>query len=277
MCGGVIAIFAVLHLEQAEKYRGFRRKLYQWGGCSPKVRTVDAPFVSFFMIETVISDHGVVWRKVKKAAGVEAERLLLPCGVRPPAHCGIRGYEDDEYRRRLLVNFVLDAVREASRQTKLELVLVDIAGRCAGVAAELSERVAALRVLTLRPRQYDGCCAYCLRKYGAAPMLSEDPRIMRNASLVLAPYGFQETCLPPADSIVFAQGSGRIGMTVPPEAVVLERKYLDYMPPGISPSAFAAALCESGRIPELATMVPLIVEQYGRKISLNEAVRKMFT
>lgn len=276
-CGGVIVIFAVLHLQSDEKYKGIGRFLSDHGLLRPKVRTVQAPFGSFFVIEAVPSRKGVVWHKVAKTAGGEAARLLLPCGVRPPSGCGIKGYSDEEFRRRLLVNFVLELLKEGSRHRKLEVTLVDVAGQCTGVAAELIEQADCLRVLTLRPRRYDTCCAYCIQKYGAAPMIGEDPDVMRTASLILAPYGFLQTCLPPMDKMVFAQGSGRIGMMVPPEAVVLPKRYLEYMPTGISPSLFAAALHDSGRAGELAWLPPAYVELRGQKISLQEAVQKLFT
>ena len=77
--------------------------------------------------------------------------------------------------------------------------------------------------------------------------------------------------------MIFAQGSGRLGMTVPPEAVVLPRKYLEYMPPGILPSVFGAALHDSGRAVELGSLSPAYVEQRGREISLAEVVRKLLT
>ena len=100
---------------------------------------------------------------------------------------------------------------------------------------------------------------------------------MSSASLIVAPYGFMQTCLPPADKMVFAQGSGRIGMMVPPEAVVLPRKYLEHMPSGVLPSVFGAALYDSGRAGELAALLPAYVELMGREISLAEVVRKLFT
>lgn len=273
----MVVIFAVLHLQSDEKYKGVRRWLARYGLTRPRVRTVEAPFGSFFVIETVLSRNGVVWPKVARAAGAEAGRLLLPCGVRPPAGGEVKGYSDEEFRRRLLVNFVLELLRQAGKQRRLEVAFVDIAGQCAGVAAELIQCASSLRVLTLRPRRYDACCAYCIQKYGAAPLISGEPSVMQSASLVLAPYGFLQTCLPPAGQMVFAQGSGRIGMTVPPEAVVLPKRYLEYMPAGISPSLFAAALYDSGRAPELSSLLPAYVEQRGQKISLPEAIHKLFT
>ena len=110
----------------------------------------------------------------------------FPTGVRPPSGCGIKGYSDEEFRRRLLINFVLEVLREGSKRRKLEVTLVDIAGACAGVAVELIERSAALRVLTLRPRQYDACCAHCIRKYGVAPMVGENPDVMASSSFIVA-------------------------------------------------------------------------------------------
>ena len=267
----------MLHLQPIEKYGGVRRLLLEYGLLRPKIRTVQAPFGSFYVIEAVPSRRGVVWRRVARAAGSEAGRLLLPTGVRPPSGCGIKGYSDEDFRRRLLVNFVLEVLREGSKRRKLEVTLVDIAGACAGVAVELTERSAALRVLTLRPRQYDACCAHCIRKYGVAPMVGENPDVMASSTLIVAPYGFMQTFLPPADRMIFAQGSGRLGMTVPPEAVVLPRKYLEYMPPGILPSVFGAALYDSGRAVELGSLLPAYVEQRGREISLAEVVRKLFT
>ena len=110
---------------------------------------------------------------------------------------------------------------------------------------------------------------------GTEPLLSADPSVMDKASLVIAPYGFSDFCLPPMGVPTFAMGCGRMGMTLDDAAVLLPKEYLQALPKGISPCEFAAACFESGRAPALGKLVPAYLRQSGKKITLADAGKQI--
>ena len=268
-------MFTVLKLVHPPK-KGWLKKIRAAYGWLPvEAEKQYAGDVPFYLLKCVPSQKGIVWSKVEKTAGPLAAKMVLPQNVVPPRGSTIIAYDYTEFARRLLVNFALETMKKAAQRKRLCAVLVDIQGRCTGVAVELLRCCAELTILTMHASAYDGCLLYTTENMGVTPVISSDPQIMDWADLIIAPYGFEEYCLPPLKTPVFSSGSGRMFMSVEDHSVVLPYKYMMMLPAGVMPIAFGAACYESGFARDLGYLTPPYLIQNNRKITPAETIRKI--
>ncbi len=160
----------------------------------------------------------VEWPGRAPAGGVlpvQEDRVIVTARNWPGGEAGNRRLVT-EYARRLGVNACLADLKRLARRRRTAAVLVDPAGECAGVAAELAAVCADVTVITDRPDRYAACQTYIRRQWGALLTLAE-PGPLPVCDLVLAPYGLGGLPVPAG---VPAAAPDRSGWPGPPELFV---------------------------------------------------------
>ncbi len=169
-----------------------------------------------------------------------------------------------EYARRQCANFCLRALAAAEQRRRASVVLVDEAGLCPGVAAELVAACTAVTVVTAHPERYEACRRYTRGRYGSEPVVSrwQAPP----ADLVLAPYGCGGWTPPPGKPVAAPDGSlfPAAGQLVVPGELPRQ------LPADTDPEAAAAGLLAAFRPQELMRAAPDRLTFRGRPVTPTE-------
>ncbi|MBR4868328.1 MAG: hypothetical protein IKU10_04145, partial [Clostridia bacterium] len=94
-----------------------------------------------------------------------------------------------EYARRLCVNRAIATLTEEEKSRRTQAVLIDKAGECVGVAAELLNVCNTVWVATEQSEWFAPCGEYTRTRYGNQPLFASNP--LPKADLVVAPYGME--------------------------------------------------------------------------------------
>ncbi len=150
------------------------------------------------------------------------------------------------YKQRQCVNFCLEAIRRGQYS---QAALVDPAGNCVGVAAELAAVCNTLWVVTHQPELFFPCSDYTWEMYGTRPLLTET---LPTVKLIIAPDGMAEITPPPHAITAAPDGT----LFPRDEDVFIPRSVLGSSLPGFSPLWVTAGLFSCFYPKELMESVP---------------------
>ena len=236
-----------------------------------RVEVPGDPPVFFDLITTERNKRGIDWQTVYRAAGENAQRLLLPLGTEPPDGSGIARFDPTRFFRVTLANGAISVLEQAAKRgARLSVALFDKNAACTALLPRLLACAEELRVVTLRPDDVDACAEALLIRMGAAPIVSTDPASTADCRVALAPYGTAGFGFLPCHPFLFAPDlSGSLQV----EADSFRFPTLaEWVPPGIHPTEFAAALWQFGRRRELAASIPQYFVRLDKKFQQNQLI-----
>ncbi len=263
----------------------------------PEVRAevVTAGSGRFVQITAEIGRDGEPdWAAVRRAAGREAGRLLLPAGVLPPAESRITPFAGRALSRRMMENAGLALLQAVGMHPRLvQIGVYDPQAVYPDLSLRFLPYAADVRVATARPERYAQQRYVAMTEFGAAlavtDIRSADPSVMDGSLLLFAPDGPPEgfgrplqakglllSALPCDKALRYGESasSGRMGMVVgyrPRVPAALAAA----CPPGCRIEDFMAGLYELSGVKELADAPPEFLRIGGRLLALKDAAWRL--
>ncbi|MCI8360441.1 MAG: hypothetical protein HFE86_03780 [Clostridiales bacterium] len=275
-------MFAVLQPALGKPNR-WRERLLAFGRPPVWIEEGRAGDIRFALLRARCKKGRLSWNRIRRAAGREAGRLLLPEGCQPPPGCGVCGYDNSDYRRILLQNAFFHCMASCEPRL-LTVALVDWPARYCELAVRLLARAAVVRVLTDRTDIYEVYTERARAELGAGLIVTDDVGCLESAAAVLAPEGLTgrrreaarkqggQALIRPVNQLFFSgRADGLCGMTMDGACIRLPEPYESALPAGIDRLDFAAALYDSARPKSLARMLPLYICKEGLRIPLETA------
>lgn len=221
-----------------------------------KAETVQTEEGSGFIKLTVPIVRGkIYWSNVRAAAGTAADRLLLPGSIRSYEPVNLRVFESERFPALLCVNSFLKLLSLLPQKQLLsECAVIDYSAAFARQLTALPRYARTIKIITANAEKYADFSRRCMEEYGAAVLFSEQISKAFDSPIVLYPKRAQIPTAFSRNSIVFAGTADNLYTShlFTPEGVTLPARYLNLMPPGISPLSFAAALYEVSGVGSLA-------------------------
>ena len=201
---------------------------------------------------------------------------------------GITQYDDFSFSQRMLLNFAVDVISRAARQTRVPVVLYDKRGECPPSAAELVRAGASVTVFTENPLAFKEIADYCFESFGAGIKLntpSADGCFAAGVSLyegagapIFGGVMFSAEAAPGAlffdkRCILFPDELEDFCCADMPDADFVPARPLEneYTPISCLPSVtLAAALCEECGFYSLLSMVPVFLVRDGELCSKED-------
>ena len=226
------------------------------------------------------------WSAIRRTAGREATRLLLPGGVVPPPDSRVGRFAGAALDRRLMENAGVALLQAVGMHPRLVQVGVyDPQGVCPELPLRFLPLAADVRVCTRRPDRYARSRFVAMERFGAALTVADAPSALTGSLLLLAPSG-----LPDPVGVPSAKG---LALVVPPpgmspvRSMGAEKGTADgyrprippalaaACPPGCEVEGFLAGLYELSGVKELAEGPPEFLRIDGRRMSLKDAAWRL--
>lgn len=252
--------------------RGWRQKIWERFRRAGEVRShfVSVPGGRYIQIVAECDRHGRVdWREIRRVAGSEASRMLLPKGICPPPDSGISAFSGQALRQELMRQTALQLVRTVPALPRQTIVIYDPQGRHPSLAEDLISLAADVRVVTARPAAYEEAGQQAMAQHGACLPLTDDDTCVRGAALVLAPDGVGGEFPSPKGWILSGAGGAHPHMITGyiPAACAA---YMDTRPPGCDIWWFLAGLYELSTIRSIGAQPPLTLCAGSQHLSLGD-------
>lgn len=227
------------------------------------------------------------WEQVRRAAGREAGRMLLPRGCMPPEGSRIAPFGGRELARQLMTVTGVTLLEMVALNPRLVQVSVyDPRAVMPDLPLLFMPYAADVRVVTGRPERFERQQYEAMKKYGAVLSVRNETESLNGSFLILAPEG-----VPDARKLS-ASPRGLLLSAVPvPETVKndswYQNKIVDgYMPrvpgsfytalpSGCDAGEFLAGLYELSGIREIASKPPEFLYVGGHTIPLKDAAWKL--
>ena len=221
-----------------QKIGFFSRRKANRGKLPPRLTGMNVgghPAVRLELLGRVGQEH---WRSLtpylERGDVLIADKALSPMLAAQEAYL-------TEYARRQCVNLALSLLKRRSTA-----VLVDRAGECVGVAAELLKICNTVWVATRRAELFAPCAAYTWEQYGNQPLFVTGE--LPCADMVVAPYGLEG----------WHYTGGKLFC---PDGGVFPKPHEFYLPdyahlPGFDPAAVTAGVFAAFHPKELMTALP---------------------
>ncbi|HIW73008.1 MAG TPA: hypothetical protein H9684_01660 [Firmicutes bacterium] len=229
------------------------------------------------------------WAAVRRAAGREAGRLLLPPEAAPPPETRIGRFGGHALSRRMMENAALALLQAVGMHPRLVQVgIYDPQAVCPDLPLRFLPCAADVRVATARPDRY-ACQRYAaMAEFGAALTVAEDPGVLDGSLLLLAPSGPPAGSRPPrvkglllsavpcAKAFRYgeAPAGGRAG-TVDGYRPRVPAALAETCPPGCWIEDFLAGLYELSGVKEIGEGPPEFLRVGGQRIPLKDAAWRL--
>lgn len=220
------------------------------------------------------------WDGVRRAAGREAGRLLLPHECKPPSGRGIAPFAGVALDRRLMALAGMALLEMLAFNPRLVQVgIYDPQAVLPEMALDFVKLAADVRVVTGREERLQRTQREAMLRYGAVVSVSGDTAALRGSLVLLAPDG-----LPPG----WEEKSAMWGMALTaaggahPALAAGENVADGYvprapfslngvLPPGCEASRFLAGLYELSGVREIGGRPPEFLMAAGKTLSLKDA------
>ena len=224
------------------------------------------------------------WAAVRRAAGREAGRLLLPAGVTPPAGSRIGRFAGHALSRRMMENAALALLQAVGMHPRLVQVgIYDPQAVCPDLPLRFLAYADDVRVATGRPDRYARQRYAAMAEYGAALMVGEDPSALEGSLLILAPDGPPAGDRPlrakglllsalPCGSPAFCGGMAGVADAYRPR---VPEALAAACPRGCGLEGFLAGLYELSGVQEIAEGPPEFLRVGGRLLALKDAAWRL--
>lgn len=240
-CGGV---FVVLRLTEQEK--GFFRKRKQIKNISrsPAVICKNAGGLPFFRVDVISGKKGIIWDGLTEKCGKYSSRIVAPRSTPLPDGTGIKRFSPSSTVSTLIFNTAKNIISQASPPP--DSFCITVTDRCALSASRICELLpfcSVIRVVTLRPEKYSAACEKALSESGATLIIRNSYEPTAKPDVVICCDG--AVCAAMSDAAIFTfrkKTCGKIRFCG--SGINLTDEHREFLPEGIDPLDFAAALTE---------------------------------
>lgn len=220
-------------------------------------------------------DGELDWAEIRRLAGGEAGRLLMPKGIRPPEGVGIRPFRGAALQRELMLSTALHLLRTASIPPRhVRIGIYDPNALVPQLAAVFLPYAADVRVVTARMEAYAVQEQLAMDNYGATLPMSREPEALNGSTLLLAPEGIGHV-FPRVRGLILSgvpeMHAGVVGGYVPQTTPAC----LAALPQGCDPWEFLAGLYERSGMRELVRRPPALLYINGHSITMRDAAWKL--
>ena len=230
----------------------------------------------FIKLTVPIVRGKIYWNNVRAALGDTAANLVTPVGFHTHTPVNLQTFRSERFDAKLCLNSFLKLLSFLPKKMLMqECAVIDIAGTLAGEIEALPRFCRTLKIITANEKKYAHFLSFCLEEYGSAVYVSDNISRAFDAPVVLFPKRAEIPTAFSRTSVVFAGARENIYTThlITPEGVTLPDTYARLMPPGINPTAFAAALYEKSGVTSLARCVCPVFRENNRILGYKDALR----
>lgn len=254
---------------------------------SVKAEIVSAGSGKFLKITAEKDRKGKLdWDQIRKAAGRESSRLLLPGNVVPPKNSRIKPFHGVELSRKLMSLAATQLLKTVSINPRLVCISIyDPLAIMPDLPLLFIPLAADVRVFTSRPERYAAQKYTAMQEYGAVLTVTNDFRGVCNSLLVLAPDVKPQDC---SGLRHLALNNGYIMTAVSadtnPESLKgivhgyiprVSHHLLSAMPAGCDIMQFLSGLYELSGVREIGHNPPEFLKIGGNTVSLKDAALKL--
>lgn len=221
----------------------------------------------------------VNWTSIDRFVKAQRNRVLCAPDLALAPASGYKRFESPELSRRMCENAALFLLRSV-KDRKIETVLIDDSGDCAGLCEYLAEYCDPICVMSSATRIYAAQAEYLLSEKGASLRLCHDKNSLSGADLIIAPERLTET-LPCSSNALILTGekpaAAQNAATIYEYFFDLPSKYQKLCPAFLEEMYFASALYTMAGAKELGS------ELFTRcgdgvtihsRVSLSEVLKK---
>lgn len=242
----------------------------------------------FLKITAVPRRNGIPdWAGIRRAAGREAGRILIPRGYTPPPDSRIAPFRGVALSRRLMALSAVALLETVALNPRLVRIAVyDPQAAMPDLPLSFIPFAADVRVITGRPERYNMQRHVAMQQYGAVLTVAADCSGIDGCLLVLAPnfspdvYNELKRMAAAHGWILTAVGFGE-GSKIDIKGVIhgyfprVSHSLLAATPPGCDAMQFLAGLYELSSVGEIASMPPEFLQTGGHTITLKDAAWRL--
>ncbi len=219
------------------------------------------------------------WAGVRKAAGRETSRLLIPRGIIPPSGSRIAAFKGVELSRQLMALAAAELLKTVAVNPRLvKIAVYDPRGIMPDLPLRFIPYASDVRVITNRFDRYKAQQYTAMQQFGAVLTVTDDPTETGGSLLLIAPEGFSLSDNIPvprgwtmtADSRM-AHKKGVIYGYLPK----VPHSLLSSTPLGCDAVQFLAGLYELSSVREIAVKPPEFLQTGGHTITLKDAAWRL--
>lgn len=237
-------MFVVLRISEQEKGYFRRRKQVRKNVQSPAVICKNAEGLPYFQVDVINGKKGIIWDGIAAKCGRYSSRIVAPRSVSLPDDIGIKRFSPSSTVSNLVFNTAKNTVALAAPAP--DSFCLTVTDRCALFAPRICELLplcSTVRVITLRPEKYASACEKALSESGATLILRPSYEPPRKPDIVICCDGAVSAAMSDAAIFTFRRKScGKIRFCG--SGITLTDEHCSFLPEGIDPLDFAAALTE---------------------------------
>ncbi|MDD2418279.1 MAG: hypothetical protein PHR24_05180 [Oscillospiraceae bacterium] len=219
------------------------------------------------------------WVGVRKAAGRETSRLLIPRGIIPPSGSRIAAFRGVELARQLMTSAAVELLKIVAINPRLvKIAIYDPRGVMPELPIQFIPYASDVRVITNRFDRYKAQQFMAMQQFGAVLSVTDDPAETGGSLLLIAPEGFSkgDNILMPRGWIMTADSpvehkKGVIYRYLPK----VSHGLLSSTPLGCDAVQFLSGLYELSGIREIAVRPPEFLQTSGHTITLKDAAWRL--
>lgn len=240
-CGGV---FVVLGVNEQEKGFFKRRKQLRNNARSPAVICKNAGGLPFFKVDVISGKKGIIWDGFPEKCGKYSSRIVAPRSIPLPDGMGIKRFSPSSTISNLIFNTAKEVIVRASPPPDgFCITVTDRRALFASRICELLPLCSTVRIITLRPEKYAVACEKALCESGATLILRSSYEPTRKPDTVICCDGAVSAAMNDAAIFCFRKKDcGKLRFCS--NGITLTDEHREFLPDGIEPIDFAAALTE---------------------------------
>lgn len=235
----------------------------------------------FMKITSVAGKDGQPdWSEIRRTAGREAGRLLLPRGYTPPENSRILPFCGCALSRKLMTSAGLELLKIVAINPRLvQINIYDPQASMPDLPLYFLSYASDVRVITDRQDRYESQKFSAMKHYGAVLTVTDDVKSLSGSLLVLLPDG-----MPVDFELKYSRGlilSANNNGLKPIKGVIdgyiprVSHTLLETMPPGCDVELFLAGLYELSGVNEIAEKPPEFLHMGGHTITLRDAAWRL--
>lgn len=237
-------MFVVLGITEQEKGYFRRKKQIKRNVQSPAVICRNADGLPYFKVDVINGKKGIIWNGIAAKCGRYSSRIVAPRSVSLPDDIGIKRFSPSSTVSNLIFNTAKYIVALASPPP--DSFCITVTDRCALFASRICELLplcSTVRIITLRPEKYAAACEKALSESGATLIIRSSYEPPRKPDIVICCDGAVSAAMSEAAVFTFRKKScGKIRFCG--SGIALTDEHRSFLPEGIEPLDFAAALTE---------------------------------
>lgn len=264
-------MLVALHIQKRHPH-GWRHQIRERFRRHGEVRShfVSLPGGHYIQLEADCNRRGRVdWPEVRRVAGSEATRLLLPKRLSPPADSGLAPFAGNALRQALMLQTALHLLETLPVLSRCPVVMYDPQARHAALTEQLVPLAADLRIVTARPAAYRPAVEAAMARYGACLPLTDDRSCLAEAALILAPNGIDGPA-PISRGWVLSGVDQPRPRTITGYIPASCASYSPFLPPGCDIWDFLAGLYELSGIRCIGEEPPLTLCAGSQHLSIGD-------